>query len=174
MWGIFGKPLKRGIRNPPGLQAVPTICLRFLSVLDGACVARCLLLSTGSYHVYTQIHSTGCCFPGCTTKTFDAQMGSLWGCRVGAECKSECKSGYSEAIPWRKVQLTKQRNVDLTTDGLRAMPLNEGWGPVKARRLRDWENLKKYVPVHKQGDVCPNGVPALPEKGKADDDDDSE
>ena len=32
------------------------------------------------------------------------------------------KSGYSEAIPWRKVQLTKQRNVDLTTDGLWAMP----------------------------------------------------
>ena len=28
------------------------------------------------------------------------------------------KSGYSETIAWRKVQLTKQRNVDLTTDGL--------------------------------------------------------
>ena len=35
-------------------------------------------------------------------------------------------SGYSEAIPWRKVRLTKQRNVDLTTDGLWAMPLNTG------------------------------------------------
>ena len=34
------------------------------------------------------------------------------------------KSGYSEAIAWRKVRLTKQRNVDLTTDGLWAMPLN--------------------------------------------------
>ena len=43
------------------------------------------------------------------------------------------KSGYSEAIPWRKVGLIKQRNVDLTTDGLWAMPLNEGWVPVKAR-----------------------------------------
>ena len=32
------------------------------------------------------------------------------------------KSGYSETIVWRKVQLTKQRNVDLTTDGLWAMP----------------------------------------------------
>ena len=70
------------------------------------------------------------------------------------------KSGYSETIAWRKVQLTKQRNVDLTTDGLWAMPLNTGWVPVKARRLQDWEKLKKYVPIHKQGDVCPNGVPA--------------
>ena len=75
------------------------------------------------------------------------------------------KSGYSEAIPWRKVQLTKQRNVDLTTDGLWAMPLNTGWVPVKPRRLQDWEKLKKYVPSHKHGDVCPNGVPALAERG---------
>ena len=66
------------------------------------------------------------------------------------------KSGYSEAIPWRKVRLTKQRNVNLTTTGLWAMPFNEGWVLVKAQRLQDWEKLKKYVPVHKQGDVCPN------------------
>ena len=83
------------------------------------------------------------------------------------------KSGESEAIPWRKVQLTKQCNVGLTTDGLWAMPLNTGWVPVKERRLQDWEKLKKYVPVHKQGDVCPNGVPALPEKGNAHDGNDS-
>ena len=77
-------------------------------------------------------------------------------------------------IPWRKVGLIKQRNVDLTTDGLWAMPLNEGWVPVKARRLQDWQKLKKYVPVHKQGDVCPNGVTSLPEKSNADSDIDSE
>ena len=29
---------------------------------------------------------------------------------------------------------------------------------MKARRLQNWEKLKKYVPIHKQGDVCPNGV----------------
>ena len=73
------------------------------------------------------------------------------------------KSGYSEAIAWRKVQLTKQRNVDITTDGLWAMSLNTGWVPVKACRLQDWEKLKKYVPIQ-QGDVCPNGVPALAER----------
>ena len=84
------------------------------------------------------------------------------------------KSGYSQAIPWRKVQLTKQRNVDLTTDGLWAMPLNTGWVPVKPRRLQDWEKLKKYVPSHKHGDVCPNGVPALVERGNDDDESDSE
>ena len=84
------------------------------------------------------------------------------------------KSGYSEAIAWRKVRLTKQRNVDLTTDGLWAMPLNTGWVPVKARRLQDWEKLKKYVPSHKQGDVCPNGVPALMERRNNDNKSDSE
>ena len=84
------------------------------------------------------------------------------------------KSGYSEAIAWRKVRLTKQRNVDLTTDGLWAMPLNTGWVPVKARRLQDWEKLKKYVPSHKQGDVCPNGVPALVERRNDDNQSDSE
>ena len=70
------------------------------------------------------------------------------------------KSGYIEAIPWRKVRLTNQRNVDLTTNSLWAMPLNEGWVPAKARRLQHWEKLKKYVPVHKQGDVCPNRAQA--------------
>ena len=77
--GIFGKPLKRAIWNTLGLHAVLTTCLRFSSILDGARVPCCLFLSTGSYHVYIQIHSTGCCFPGCTTKAFDAQKGSLWG-----------------------------------------------------------------------------------------------
>ena len=74
----------------------------------------------------------------------------------------------------RNVQLTKQRNVDLTTDGLWAMPLNTWWVPVKARRLQDWGKLKKYVPIHKQGDVCPNGVPALVERDNNDDNSDLE
>ena len=49
MWGVFGKPLKKAIWNTLGLHAVLTICLRFLSVLDDACVACCVFLSTGSY-----------------------------------------------------------------------------------------------------------------------------
>ena len=84
------------------------------------------------------------------------------------------KSGYSEAISWRKVQLTKQRNVDLTTDGLRAMPLNTGWVAVKAHRLQDWGKLKRYVSNHKHGNVCPNGVPTLVERGNNENESDSE
>ena len=80
------------------------------------------------------------------------------------------KAGYSESIEWRKVRLTKQQNVDPTTGGLWAMLLNSGWVPVKSRRLQDWQKLKKYVPNNEHGDVCPNGVPALPEKDNANDD----
>ena len=175
MWGMFGKPLKRAIWNTPGLHAVLTICLRFSSVLDDACVVCCLFLSPGSCHVFIQIHSTGCCFPRCTTKAFETwrKPGETWR-KVTREPARQAKKPRTAAIPWRKVGLIKQRNVDLTTDGLWAMPLNEGWVPVKARRLQDWQKLKKYVPVHKQGDVCPNGVPALPEKSNADSDSDSE
>ena len=57
-----------------------------------------------------------------------------------------------------------------------AMPLNTGWvpikAPVKARRVQDWEKPKKYVPSHKQGDVWPNGVPALVERGNDENDSD--
>ena len=77
-------------------------------------------------------------------------------------------------IAWCNVWLTKQRNVDLTTDGLQAMPLNTERVPVKARRLQDWEKVKKCVPIHKQGDVCPNGVPSLVERDNNGDDSDSE
>ena len=170
MWGIFGKPLKRAIWNTLGLHVVLTTCLRFLSFLDSACVACCRFLSTDSHHVRIQIHARCCCIPRCTATTFGSQKSTLeahpgfvW-----------VESGYSEAIAWRKVRLTKQRNVDLTTDGLWAMPLNTGWVPVKARRLHDWETVKKYVPSHKQRDVCPNGVPALVEGGNNDSDSDSE
>ena len=35
-----------------------------------------------------------------------------------------------------------------------------------SEELQDWQKLKKkYVPNNKHVDVCPNGVPALPEKG---------
>ena len=185
MWGIFGKPLKGAIWNTPGLHAVLTTCWRFLSILHGACVAFCLYLifwdvsrwlagaykSSGGHPDHQQkpvlIRDEKIKWLdfGKTPnpENLEAHPGFVW-----------VKSGYSEAIPWRKVQLTKQRNVDLTTDGLWAMPLNTGWVPVKPRRLQDWEKLKKYVPSHKHGDVCPNGVPALVERGNDDDESDSE
>ena len=63
MWVIFGKALKRAIWNTLGLHVVLTVCLRFLSFLDSACVACWLFLSTDSHHVRIQIHATCCCIP---------------------------------------------------------------------------------------------------------------
>ena len=82
--GYIRKALEKGYSEHPGLLAGLTTCLRFSSVFDYACVVCCLFLLTGSCHVFIQIHATGCCFPGHTTKAFGAQKGSLWGCTVGA------------------------------------------------------------------------------------------
>ena len=82
--GYIRKALEKGYLEHPGLLPGLTTCLRFSSVFNDACVVCCLLLLTGSCHVLIQIHATGCCFPGRTTKAFGAQKGSLWGCTVGA------------------------------------------------------------------------------------------
>ena len=59
------------------------ICLRFSSVLDDACVAHCLVLSIGSYHVRIQIHTPRCCIPRCTTTTLGSETGTLWRGKLG-------------------------------------------------------------------------------------------
>ena len=82
--GYIRKALEKGYLDHLGLHAVLTTCLGFSSFFDGACVPCCLFLSTGSYHVCIQIHTTGCCFPRCTTKAFGAQKSVLRGCKVGA------------------------------------------------------------------------------------------
>ena len=182
--GYILKALEKGYLKNPGLHAGLTICLRFSSVLDVACVACCLFLSTGSYHVCIQIHESSASHVnhaqkpvlirdnkikrldfGSTPDPLNLQPhpGLVW-----------LKSGCCEAIAWCKVRLTKQRSVDLTTDGLRAMPLNTGSVPVRERRLQDWEKWKTYVPIHKQGHVCPNGVPARGENDNNDNNSDSE
>ena len=180
--GYIRKALEKGYLEHPG-SACCTDSMSEICVFFGQCLC-CLLAvfvnrqppcpDTNSRHVllHPQMHRNNLWFakehalgvlPGCGLVDVEAHPGFVW-----------VKSGYSEAIAWRKVRLTKQRNVDLTTDGLWAMPLNTGWVPVKARRLQDWEKLKKYVPSHKQGDVCPNGVPNLVEGGNNDSDSDSE
>ena len=58
----------------------------------------------------------------------------------------------------RKARPMKFRSIGLGIDGLWAMSLNTGRVPMKARRLQDSEKFKNYVPIHKQGDVCPTGV----------------
>ena len=61
--GYIRKALEKGYSEHPGLHAGLPICLRLSSVLEGVCAACCPVLSTGGYHVFIQIHSTGCCFP---------------------------------------------------------------------------------------------------------------
>ena len=176
--GYIRKALEKGYSEHPGLHAGLMTCLRFSFFLDSAGVAFCLVLSTGS-HVRIQIHATCCCIPRCTPETSGSEKSMLWRCKLGA--------GYSSDIPEHSKKASYSRSaatcihsrgtpdsVHRTTDGLWAMPPNTGWVPVKACRLQDWERLKKYVRIHKQGDVCPNGVPALVEGGDNEDDSDSE
>ena len=73
------KALEKGYSEHPDLHAVLTMGLRFSSVLDGAGVAHCLFLSTGSDHVCIKIHTTSCFFPQCTTEAFGSQKSTLWG-----------------------------------------------------------------------------------------------
>ena len=80
------------------------------------------------------------------------------------------KARCAHTIPWRRVRLTKVRQIDLTTDGVWAMPLHTGWVAVKACRLQDFGNLQKYIPANKHGDACPNGVPALQDTADGDSD----
>ena len=168
MQGIFGKPLERAIWNTLGLHAVPTTCLRFSSCSDGACVACCLFLSTGSYHVCIQIHSTGCCFPRCTTETF-------WGCKLGAGERDEPgrKAKKPRTAGSRPPACTHKKHEILTTAEATSFA-SQFWGRKVQVQLQDCGKLKKYVPIHKHGDVCPNGVPARVDRGNDDDDSDSE
>ena len=103
MWGIFGKLLKRAIWNTPGLHAELTTCFRIPSISDGACVACCLILSTGSHHVRIQIYTTGCCFPRCTTETFGAEKGTLWGCKLGKGDPGACPAGQKASYRWNNL-----------------------------------------------------------------------
>ena len=60
MWGIFGRPLKKGTWNSRGLHDALTTYSRFWFSLDNSCVACCLFLSTNSYHA--RIQCTSCAF----------------------------------------------------------------------------------------------------------------
>ena len=113
-----------------------------------------------------------CCFPRCTTKTpvlirdekikwlgfgmapdpqnLQPHPGFVW-----------VKSGYSKAIAWRKVQLTKQRNVGTYFFNFPqscSLCAFTGTRPVLRGAMC----------------VCPNGFPALMERDNNGDDSDSE
>ena len=78
--GYIRNALEKGYLEHPGVHAVLTVCLRFLSFLDGALLPLFLI---GSHHVRLQIHATCCCITRCTTKTFGSQKSTLWGCNLG-------------------------------------------------------------------------------------------
>ena len=57
--GYIRKALEKGYSEHADLHAVLTY-LRFSSILGDACGACCLFLSTDSYYVGIQIHTTCC------------------------------------------------------------------------------------------------------------------
>ena len=163
MWGIFGKPLRRANWITLGLHVVLTVCSRFSSVLDRACVACCLCLSTGIHTAY-KFTQRAVASPDAPQKALvrkRARSGGADWVKIARET-TPSKAKRPRTAGSQQPACTHKEHLILD-DGLWAMPLNTGWVPVKARRLQDWEKLKKYVPIHKQGDVCPNGVPALVE-----------
>ena len=175
MWGIFGKPLKRAIWNTLGLHAVLTTCLRFFSVSDGACVACCLFFSTGSCHVFIQIHTTGCCFPGCTTNAHKrARSGGVkWVQVTPHEPGSQAKK---PGTPRSQPPACSHKEHDILTTAETTAFAAQFWDrkthPTKASQH---EFLATCIDVDVDKHVKYNNwVPALPEKGNAVDDSDSE
>ena len=82
--GYIPKALEKSHSEHPGLHAVLTVCLIFLSFLD--VLLCCLLpvfvntqppcLHTNSRHVLLR--------PRCTTKAIGSEKSVLWWCRLGA------------------------------------------------------------------------------------------
>ena len=136
-WGIFGEPLKRAIWNTLGLHA-DNIFESF--VRFGRFICCLLPLFVNRQLPCLQINSLdGLLLPLMHHKSLWCAKGLALGEHSGCGCNGmSLVAGQRSPIPWRKVRLTKQRNMDLTTDGLWAMPLNTGWVPVKERRLHDW------------------------------------
>ena len=148
MWGRFGKPLKRAIWNTLGLRAVLTTCLRFSSLLDDARVACCLLLSTGRYHTNSR---NVLLLPLMHHR-------NLW-------CAKETDGCCSEFLNWMFCNLFDKLVQWRWFYRITWCVFIKG----HSCNLCD-----AYVPNHKHGDVCPNGVPALVERGNNENESDSE
>ena len=76
IWKALGKGYLEHPRSACWTDDMFEIFVRF-----GRCLCCLLPLFVNRQlpclHINSQIHATGCCFPGCTTKAFDAQKGSL-------------------------------------------------------------------------------------------------
>ena len=157
MWGTFGKPLKRHPGSACCADDMFEIFVRF-----GRCL--CCLLPP---FVNRQ--------PPCphTNSLYRLLLPPMY--HKSLLVRKRARSGGAEWVQVARHRPGSQAKKPCTAASQRhgAMPLNAGWVPVKARRLQDWGKVKKYVPIHKQGDVCPNGVPALVERGNNEDEADS-
>ena len=67
------------------------------------------------------------------------------------------KSGYSKTIVWCKIRLTQQRNIDLTTDGLWAMPFNTGGSQSRRAGWRIGKNWRNMFQFTSRGMCAPMG-----------------
>ena len=126
MWGIFGKPLKRAIWNTLGLHAVLTVCLIFLSFLDGTCQQA----ATMSAYKFTPRAVASPDAPQKGLPQADYRFSDAN--RPHTETVHLAPVGGRRALPYNVWIHWLQKE-----DGLWAMPLNTGWVPVKARRLQD-------------------------------------
>ena len=92
----------------------------------GRCLCCLLPLFVNRHHVRIQIHAACCCFTRCTTETRGSQRarssGATWVQVTREKSPSTAKRPRTAGLRQHAYthQLIKQRNVDLTTDGLRA------------------------------------------------------
>ena len=155
MWGIFGKSLKRAIRNTQLCMVYYRGVRDFrpfwtMPVLLAA--SFCQQAATMSSYKFTP-HAVAS--PDAPQKPLVRKRARSGGASWVRVTHRTSPSNAKRPRTAGSHRLTKQRNVDLTTDGLWAMPLNTGWVPVKARRLQDWGKLKKYVPIQQAGGCVP-------------------
>ena len=167
--GYIRKALEKGYLKHPGLHAVLTVCLRFclcwmMPMLLAA--SFCQQAATMSAYKFTPRAVASPDAPqklSVRKRARSVQSGCRW---LGTGMAPYSRFAATCVHAWRKVRLTKQHNVDLTTDGLWAMPLNTGWVPAKARRLQDWEKLEKHVPIQQAGGCVPQWGPCPCESGQ--------
>ena len=166
MCGYIWKAPEKGYSKHPGLDAVLTIRLSFTSGLDGACVACCLFLSTGSYHVCIQIHAPDAPQKPCVERHRPEAIS----CEVHISLLSQpdlapcngltvpcCKLavwGFFAGLPaTSRLTCTRLTCTHCAPQsGLFCAPKV----PVKERRLSDWEKLKKYLQA--RFCACPLGT----------------
>ena len=158
--GYIRKALEKGYWNTLGLHAVLTTCLRFSSVLDGACAlpaaSFCQQADTMSAYKFT---SWAVASPDAPQKPLVRKKAGSGGAEWVQGTRHPAKQAEKPYNRFTASCMHPQGSQILTTAEATSFA-SQLWDrkvhPTKASQ----HELKKYVPIHKQGDVCPNGVPA--------------